>query len=85
MADLEKLIELRNNSSFGSNSISGNLAKDLVTGGAAIPVRCKKCLFRKWDGYSYGCINPHGLRGDLKETDFCSNGKEKGGKHYYEK
>ena len=78
MSDLEKLIELLNKSSFGSNSISGNIAKDLVAGGAAVPVRCKNCLFRKRKGDSYGCVNPKGLRGELKETDFCPNGKEKG-------
>lgn len=41
---------------------------------AVIPVFCKDCQSSKWDGYAYRCINPHGLRGDVKETDYCPRG-----------
>lgn len=36
MDNFKKLVELLNKSSFGSNSISENLARDLVAGGAVV-------------------------------------------------
>lgn len=47
---------------------------DMPTVDAVIPVFCKDCQSSKWDGYAYRCINPHGLRGDVKETDYCPRG-----------
>lgn len=76
---VDKLQEAVSYKGMGA-AIAGILLRyieEIPTVDAVEVVRCKDCACRRWDGYSYGCVNPKGLRGDLKDSFFCPYGKKK--------